>query len=102
MSRRRRSWRSRLRQRPSDLVEAGADVSEAILEIVKRRVELRETARTGEYGNHCYGLLAVCSASKVNVAVVAADWYPLPVASGRFTRKHSVSAVFTAIERSPA
>lgn len=48
-----------------------------------------------------YGLLTVCSASKVNVAVVVAFWNALPVLSGSITLKHSVSEAAAASSRSP-
>jgi hypothetical protein len=45
--------------------------------------------------------LAVCSAVKVNVAVVAAFSNASPVAVGRLTLKHRVSAAAGARLRSP-
>ena len=49
-----------------------------------------------------YGLLAVCSASKVNVAVVAEFWKPLPELSGKSQEKHRLSVAPEATLRSPA
>jgi len=49
-----------------------------------------------------YGLLAVCSASKVKVVVVAAPWNVLPVESARLARKQSVSELEAFSVRSPA
>src|SRR5205085_2658980 len=49
-----------------------------------------------------YGLLAVCSASKVNVAAELTPCMTLPVDSGRLTRRQSTSLVPAARFRSPA
>src|SRR5947207_8366223 len=48
-----------------------------------------------------YGLLAVCSASKVKVASEVAPWRVFPAVSGRLTRKHRTSLAPPASDRSP-
>ena len=49
-----------------------------------------------------YGLLAVCSASNVNVAAEVMPCSAFPVVRGRLTRKHSTSLAPAARFRSPA